>query len=87
MMGMGLGMTNQAMNFQQQGGQQPYQQPFQGGQPAGQQATQQTPPPETAAGGQAEDPVAKLAQFKQMLDQGLITQEDFDEAKQKLLGL
>jgi hypothetical protein len=31
--------------------------------------------------------VAKLAQYKQMLDQGLITQEDFDAAKAKVLGL
>ncbi len=35
----------------------------------------------------AEDPVAKLAQFKTMLDQGLISQEEFDAAKAKLLGL
>jgi len=31
--------------------------------------------------------VAKLAQFKQMLDQGLITAEDFEAAKKALLGL
>ncbi|MDO4791934.1 MAG: SHOCT domain-containing protein, partial [Buchananella hordeovulneris] len=35
----------------------------------------------------AEDPVAKLAQFKAMLDQGLISQEEFDAAKAKALGL
>lgn len=35
----------------------------------------------------AEDPVAKLTQYKSMLDQGLITQEDFDAAKAKVLGL
>lgn len=34
-----------------------------------------------------EDPVTKLAQFKQMLDQGLITDEDYAAAKAKLLGL
>ncbi|WP_156954213.1 SHOCT domain-containing protein, partial [Brachybacterium phenoliresistens] len=33
------------------------------------------------------DPVAQLAQYKQMLDQGLITQEDYDAAKKKALGL
>jgi membrane protease subunit (stomatin/prohibitin family) len=35
----------------------------------------------------AEDPVAKLTQMKQMLDAGLITQDDYDAAKAKLLGL
>jgi membrane protease subunit (stomatin/prohibitin family) len=35
----------------------------------------------------AEDPVAKLTQLKQLLDQGIITQEDFDAAKAKALGL
>ena len=49
------------------------------------------PAPEPAApaapAAAAEDPVAKLAQYKNMLDQGLITQEDFDAAKAKVLGL
>ena len=36
---------------------------------------------------QAEDPYAKLTQLKQLLDNGIITQEDFDKAKAKLLGL
>jgi hypothetical protein len=31
--------------------------------------------------------VAKLAKFKQMLDAGLISQEDYDAAKNKVLGL
>ena len=35
----------------------------------------------------AEDPLAKLAKFKEMLDAGLITQEDYDAAKAKALGL
>lgn len=34
-----------------------------------------------------EDPVAKLGQLKAMLDQGLITQADYDAAKAKVLGL
>ena len=33
------------------------------------------------------DPTAELAKYKSMLDQGLITQEDYDAAKKKLLGL
>ena len=35
----------------------------------------------------AEDPVARLAKFKEMLDAGLITQADYDAAKAKALGL
>lgn len=47
-------------------------------------------PPPQGAPQQApagEDPVAKLAQFKSMLDQGLITPADYDAAKAKALGL
>ncbi|MHA3684489.1 SHOCT domain-containing protein [Leucobacter sp. HY1908] len=82
MMGMGLGMTGQALNFQQQ--QVPQQQVPQ------QQMPPQAPPAAAAAPAAApaaEDPVAKLAQYKQMLDQGLITAEDFEAAKKKTLGL
>lgn len=43
------------------------------------------PPPPAAP--PAEDPVAKLAKFKEMLDGGLITQADYDAAKNKVLGL
>lgn len=35
----------------------------------------------------AEDPMAKLSKMKQMLDAGLITQADYDAAKNKILGL
>lgn len=35
----------------------------------------------------ADDPMAKLQQYKSMLDQGLISQEDYDAAKAKVLGL
>ena len=35
----------------------------------------------------ADDPVAKLAKFKEMLDGGLISQADYDAAKNKVLGL
>lgn len=45
-------------------------------------ATTSTPAPAPE-----EDPVAKLTQFKRMLDAGLISQEEFDAAKAKLLGL
>lgn len=34
-----------------------------------------------------EDPIEKLKKYKEMLDAGLITQEDYDEQKKKLLGV
>ena len=34
-----------------------------------------------------EDPVEKLKKMKEMLDNGLITQEDYDEQKRKILGV
>ncbi len=45
------------------------------------------PPPPAPAAPAEEDPVAKLAKFKQMLDGGLITQADYDAAKAKVLGV
>ncbi len=67
--------------------QQQYQQaPGQGMPP--QQQYQQAPgqvPPQQAAPAQ-EDPYAKLASMKQLLDQGVISQAEFDEAKAKVLG-
>lgn len=43
-----------------------------------------TPP---ASPSQAEDSFSKLANLKKMLDEGLITQADYDTAKAKLIGL
>ena len=40
-----------------------------------------------SAPAQGEDPYTKLAELKKLLDTGVITQADFDEAKKKLLGL
>ena len=34
-----------------------------------------------------EDPIEKLKKYKEMLDAGLITQEDYDEQKKKILGV
>ena len=53
---------------------------------------QSTPPAAAAPAAPApapaeDDPMAKLAKFKEMLDAGLITQEDYDAAKAKALGL
>jgi len=39
-----------------------------------------------AAAPASEDPIAKLTEAKQMLDAGLITQDDYDALKNKLLG-
>jgi len=47
---------------------------------------QQGAPQQQAAPAQ-EDPVAKLAQYKQMLEQGLISEEDYEAAKKAALGL
>ena len=43
-------------------------------------------PAAPAAAPAAEDPIAKLTQAKQMLDAGLITQDDYDALKNKVLG-
>ena len=52
------------------------------GQPLQQQQSSAQPRPTLA-----EDPVAKLTQMKQLLDAGVISQEDFDVAKNKILGI
>jgi len=65
----------------------PQAQPGQGATPPPPQPPQEQSPPEPAAAPPQEDPVAKLGQLKQMLDQGLITQADYDAAKNKFLGL
>jgi len=43
--------------------------------------------PATPAAPAADDPVAKLQKAKEMLDLGLITQDDYDALKAKALGL
>ena len=70
-MGMGMNMTGNAMA----GMQQPVG--------VGAMGMQQAQPQQQAA---AEDPVAKLKQMKELLDAGIITQEEFDAAKAKFLG-
>src|SRR5699024_11626809 len=79
MFGMGAGSAGGLVNPVQpwgQGNQQaPQQQPPQG-QPQ-QQAPQGQPQQAPQGGGQGEDPVEKLGQYKQMLDQGLITEADY----------
>ncbi|MBN9158882.1 MULTISPECIES: SPFH domain-containing protein [unclassified Microbacterium] len=86
MMGMGLNAAGGAMGgLQQQGVTPAYQQV-----PTPQPPAAQAPAPEAApaaAAPAADDPLAKLTQYKAMLDQGLITQADYDAAKAKALGL
>lgn len=55
--------------------------------PAHQQQAATPPPPPPPAAPAPEDPVAKLTQLKAMLDQGLITDADYEAAKAKVLGL
>ncbi|MEG3615483.1 SPFH domain-containing protein [Isoptericola haloaureus] len=71
-LGMGMNATGAAMGGLQQ--------------PAGQVPPQQAPPQASAEPAE-EDAMAKLTRFKAMLDAGLITQEDYDAAKKKALGL
>lgn len=52
-----------------------------------QHAAPAAPAAPTQAAEPAEDPMAMLTKAKQMLDAGLITQEDYDQAKAKALGL
>ncbi len=44
-------------------------------------------PTQPAAAPAQEDPMEKLTKMKKMLDEGLITQEDYDKAKEKILGV
>ena len=46
---------------------------------------QQAPPPAAAAPAAEEDPMAKLTQLKGLLDQGVLTQAEFDFQKTKIL--
>lgn len=77
MFGAGAGAAGGLVNPVQQTGVPQQQQPQQ------QAAPQQQAP----AQGGGDDPVAKLAQYKQMLDQGLISEADYEAAKKNALGL
>ena len=98
---MGMGMNAAGVNMGNVQQQQPYtnpnlsfnQQPVQPQQPATQpmqepQQAQPTADPQAQQPAQGqEDPYEKLAKMKKLLDQGVISQEEFDQAKAKLLGL
>ncbi len=85
-MGMGMNAVGGAMGGLQQPVQQPYQQQPYDQQQQQYQQQQQPVQPQAQQQAPAEDPVAKLTQLKQMLDMGVITQADFDEAKAKVLS-
>jgi len=86
-LGMGfMGMGTNAAAGAMSGLQQPvHQQPVQQ-QPIQQQPMAQEPAPQQPAPQQAEDPFEKLTKLKGLLDQGIITQEDFDKTKDNILG-
>lgn len=50
---------------------------------AQQAGSQQAPPP--AAGGMSDEVVHQLQELAKLKDQGILTQEEFDQQKQKLL--
>lgn len=86
-MGMGMNAAGQALGGlqQPQGQQQSYQQVPPPPAPPQQQQQEAQQPGASAGGG--DDLATKLAQLKNLFDQGLITQEDYDAAKAKALGL
>ncbi len=94
-MGMGVNAVGAGVSGLQQPVQQPIQQPVQPQQPIQpQQPVQPQPQPAPApqqptapAGQPDEDPFEKLAKYKKMLDEGLITQEDYENVKRKILGV
>lgn len=80
-MGGGAGMAFLGMGMNAAGGAMGGLQQQEQAQP---QAEQQPPATQPQSG---DDPMAKLTQMKALLDEGLITQDDYDAAKAKLLGL
>lgn len=51
------------------------------------EGAEQESAPAASASAPAADPVAQLKQYKQLLDEGVITQEDFDAKKKQLMGI
>ena len=93
-MGMGMNAAGGVMNANQQNTEysnpnlsfnkpQPEPQPQEPQQPAQNPAGNQNTEDQAASG----DPYAKIRELKKLLDEGIITQEEFDAAKSKLLGV
>jgi membrane protease subunit (stomatin/prohibitin family) len=55
-------------------------------QQADQQGAAEPAPPAAAPAAPAEDPVQKLNELKGLLDSGVLTQEEFDAQKSKILA-
>ena len=64
---------------------QPVQQPYYGAPVPPQQAAPQ-PAPQPSAADSMEEKVKLLTQYKQLLDSGILTQEEFDKLKAETLG-
>ncbi|WP_010549979.1 SPFH domain-containing protein [Brachybacterium paraconglomeratum] len=82
MFGAGMGAAGGMVNPVQ-----PWAPPGQQGAPQQQARAEGQQAPQQQAAPAQEDPVAKLAQYKQMLEQGLISEEDYEAAKKAALGL
>ena len=82
MFGAGIGAAGGMVNPVQ-----PWAPPGQQGAPQQQAPAEGQQAPQQQAAPAQEDPVAKLAQYKQMLEQGLISEEDYEAAKKAALGL
>ena len=96
-MGMGMNAVGNAMGQMNVGNEQysnpnlSFNQPqnqnnWQSNNPGNNQDNMQAPA-EPVAAGSVEDPYEKLAKLKKLLDQGVISEEEFNDAKKKLLGL
>ena len=89
-MGMGMNAAGSVMNGATQNG--GYSNPnlsFNQPQPTPQPAPQEQQVPQEAVENQTggEDPYEKLRELKKLLDEGIISQEEFDAVKSKLLGV
>jgi BMFP domain-containing protein YqiC len=51
-----------------------------------QQGAQQAPPPAASAGGMTDDTIEQLKKLGELRDSGVLTDEEFEAQKQKLLG-
>lgn len=80
-LGMGVAMSDMMRQAMAGGQQQQQQSQPQAAQPQGQQQQ-----PDAPAAGAPADPVARLAQAKQMFEQGLITEQEYNDIRQRILA-